>query len=82
MKKLTTRAAVLAGLATLASAQVVASDDFSYTGALTSNGWFAHSGAGNKVVMADGSVATLAAPPWDGPGSGRATLTSISRGIS
>ncbi len=42
-----------------ASAQVVASDDFSYTGALTSNGWIAHSGAGAKVVMADGSVATL-----------------------
>ncbi len=45
--------------ASAASAQVVASDDFSYVGALTANGWTAHSGAGNKVVMSDGSVATL-----------------------
>jgi hypothetical protein len=43
----------------LASAQVVASDDFSYTGALTANGWVAHSGAGNKVVQAAGGFATL-----------------------
>ena len=38
---------------------VLTSDTFSYTGALTANGWAAHSGAGNKVIMADGSVATL-----------------------
>lgn len=50
----------------LASAQVVASDDFSYTGALTSNGWVAHSGAGNKVVQAAAGVATLS----QGAGSG------------
>ncbi len=59
MKTALTQAAVLAGLAGLASGQVVASDDFSYVGALTSNGWAAHSGAGAKVVMSDGSVATL-----------------------
>ena len=46
-------------LSAAASAQVVASDDFNYTGALTANGWAAHSGAGNKVVMANGSVAIL-----------------------
>lgn len=50
----------------LATAQVVASDDFSYTGALTSNGWVAHSGAGNKVVQAAAGVATLS----QGAGSG------------
>ncbi len=39
--------------------QVVASDSFAYTGALTSNGWAAHSGAGNKVIMSNGTHATL-----------------------
>lgn len=42
-----------------ADASLLNSDDFSYVGALTDNGWVAHSGAGNKVVMADGSLATL-----------------------
>ena len=46
-------------LATTATAQVYTSDDFSYTGDLTANGWVAHSGAGNKVIQANGSVATL-----------------------
>ena len=46
-------------LATTASAQVYASDDFSYTGALTANGWVAHSGAGNKVINSNGTFATL-----------------------
>lgn len=58
------RAAIFTGLAlaatcSLATGQVLASDDFSYTGDLTANGWVAHSGAGNKIVMANGSVATL-----------------------
>ena len=39
--------------------QVLTSDNFNYVGALTDNGWTAHSGAGNKVVMADGAIATL-----------------------
>lgn len=42
-----------------AAAQVVASDDFVYVGDLTANGWAAHSGAGNKAIASDGSVATL-----------------------
>lgn len=46
-------------LAAAASAQVVAVDSFSYTGALTDNGWAAHSGAGNRVINSDGLVATL-----------------------
>lgn len=46
-------------IASTASAQIYASDNFSYTGALTSNGWSAHSGAGNKVINANGSYATL-----------------------
>jgi len=55
---------LLSGLALLATAhvataQVLASDDFSYVGPLTSNGWVAHSGAGAKTIMSDGSVATL-----------------------
>ena len=49
----------LFALATTATAQVYTSDDFSYTGDLTANGWVAHSGAGNKVIQANGSVATL-----------------------
>lgn len=43
----------------VASAQVVASDNFSYVGPLTSNGWTAHSAGGNKVIMSNGSFATL-----------------------
>jgi hypothetical protein len=39
--------------------QVVASDSFSYTGALTANGWAAHSGAGAKVILSNGTHATL-----------------------
>ena len=50
---------VFAGLAGVTEAQAVVSDGFSFSGALTSNGWTAHSGAGNKVIMANGSVATL-----------------------
>lgn len=46
-------------LAATASAQVVATDNFSYVGELTSNGWAAHSGAGNRIIMSDGNVATL-----------------------
>jgi hypothetical protein len=58
------RAVIFSGLAlaatcSLASAQVLVSDDFSYSAALTANGWVAHSGAGNKVIMANGSVATI-----------------------
>ncbi|MEZ6036183.1 MAG: hypothetical protein R3F29_01795 [Planctomycetota bacterium] len=41
------------------SAQVVASDNFSYVGDLTANGWTAHSGAGAKVIQANGSTARL-----------------------
>ena len=52
-------AAALAATGALAYGDVLTSDTFSYTGALTANGWTAHSGAGNKVIMADGSVATL-----------------------
>ena len=59
MKSLILTGAAALTLSGLTQAQVLASDDFSYTGALTANGWFAHSGAGNKQVMSDGSVATL-----------------------
>lgn len=47
------------GAFSLSHAQVLTTDDFSYVGALTSNGWSAHSGAGNKVIMANGTYATL-----------------------
>ncbi len=50
---------IVALVGSSANAAVLASDSFSYTGALTSNGWTAHSGAGNKVIMADGSIAVL-----------------------
>ena len=45
--------------AAAASAQVTGTDSFSYTGDLTSNGWTAHSGAGNKPINSDGSITTL-----------------------
>ncbi len=50
---------VLVASSTAAFGQVLTSDNFNYVGALTDNGWTAHSGAGNKVVMADGAIATL-----------------------
>jgi len=45
--------------ASTASAQVLNTDSFSFVGALTANGWAAHSGAGNKVINSDGNVVTL-----------------------
>ncbi len=50
---------VMLAMANLASAAVLTQDDFSYVGALTANGWAAHSGAGAKQIMSDGQVATL-----------------------
>ena len=47
------------GVFTVSHAQVLTSDSFSYTGALTSNGWVAHSGAGAKTIMANGAYALL-----------------------
>ena len=58
MKHILSTAVGLA-LASTASAQVLVTDDFSYTGALTANGWTAHSGAGNKAIQSNGAVATL-----------------------
>lgn len=51
--------AALALLAATSQAGLLAGDSFNYTGALTDHGWVAHSGAGNKVIMANGSTATL-----------------------
>ena len=62
MKKSLLSAAIVTGFVALpatAFGQVLTSDTFNYVGALTNNGWTAHSGAGNKVIMADGAVATL-----------------------
>lgn len=50
---------VLVASSGVAFGEVLTSDSFNYVGALTDNGWTAHSGAGNKVVMADGAIATL-----------------------
>ncbi len=50
---------VLVASSGAAFGQVLTSDNFNYIGALTDNGWTAHSGAGNKVIMADGAIATL-----------------------
>ncbi len=49
----------LVGLTSLAQAQILASDDFDFTGAATDNGWSAHSGGGNRVIMSNGMFATL-----------------------
>ncbi len=56
----------VASMSVSAAAQVLASDSFSYAGALTANGWAAHSGAGAKLILSNGSIATLN----QGPGSG------------
>ena len=50
---------VLVASSVTAFGQVFAFDNFDYSGALTDNGWAAHSGAGNKQIMADGAIATL-----------------------
>lgn len=50
---------VLLALSVTALGQVFGFDNFDYNGALTDNSWSAHSGAGNKVIMANGTFATL-----------------------
>ncbi len=57
MKKLMIGLAI-AMLASAASAAILASDDFSYTGALTANGWTAYSGADGSITS-DGNVASV-----------------------
>jgi len=47
-------------LASVAQADLLVSDDFSYTGRLTNNGWVAYSGADGSIT-ADGNVATMGA---------------------
>ena len=59
MRNLLLLAGVSAAFSGAVSAQVLAGEGFNFTGALTANGWTAHSGAGNKVILANGSVATL-----------------------
>jgi hypothetical protein len=49
---------LMAGFATAASAEILVSDDFSYTGALTDNEWIAYSGA-DASITSDGSVASI-----------------------
>lgn len=57
MKKLMIGLAI-AMLAGAASAAILTSDDFGYTGALTANGWTAYSGADGSIT-ANGSVAAI-----------------------
>ena len=57
MKKLMIGLAI-AMLAGAASAAVLVSDDFSYSGALTANGWTPFSGSDGSITS-DGSVATV-----------------------
>lgn len=54
MKKLMV-ALTIAMLASAASAAILATDDFSYTGAATANGWSAYSGTDSSIT-ANGSV--------------------------
>ncbi len=51
--------ATVGAFAGAADAQILTSDSFDYVGALTDNGWVAHSGAGNKVIMANNDYARL-----------------------
>ncbi len=57
MRSLLLLGAAVVAMAGIAQSQVLVSDDFTYTGALTANGWTAHSGAGNKVVNSHRLVA-------------------------
>lgn len=63
--RLTTFGKILCGIAicvmqsAAANGAMLLTDDFDYVGALTSNGWTAHSGAGAKVIMSDGTNATV-----------------------
>ena len=59
MRAIVTASLAIIALAAQADAQVLTQDGFAYSGALTSNGWAAHSGAGNKVINANGAFATL-----------------------
>ena len=51
-------AALVLGMVSVACADVLVSDDFAYTGALTANGWVAYSGA-DASITSDGSVASV-----------------------
>lgn len=50
---------VMLAMANLAAAAALTADNFGYVGALTDNGWTAHSSGGAKQIMSDGQVATL-----------------------
>lgn len=54
---------MLATKSQMAQAVLLASDDFDYTGALTDNGWGAHSGAGNLQMTSNGDYTTLEQVP-------------------
>lgn len=51
-------AALVLGMASVACADILASDDFDYTGLLTDNGWTAYSGADGSIT-ANGLVASV-----------------------
>jgi hypothetical protein len=57
-------ALVVLGLATLATATLLVTDSFNYTGALTANGWSAYSGADGSITS-DTSVAFIGAGAED-----------------
>ncbi len=52
-------AAAVLLFAASAAAQLLFRDDFAYAGPLTSNGWIAHSGAGQKTIVSFGDYARL-----------------------
>ena len=58
MKSLILAGAVVLATASLSQAQVIVSDDFTYSGLLTGNGWANHSGSGT-FVSSNGSFPTL-----------------------
>jgi len=60
MKKFYSLIATVAVVSSFVAQTTVASDNFSYNGALSSNGWSTHSGTAGQL-MANGSVANLVA---------------------
>lgn len=63
---------LLAAAALPASAQVLLEENFSFTGALTSNGWTAFSGAGTAVINASAPGLTYPNLPSSGAGNAAA----------
>ncbi|GAA4150267.1 T9SS type A sorting domain-containing protein [Chryseobacterium ginsenosidimutans] len=80
MKKIYSFLATVGIVASLMAQNTVASDNFSYTGALTSNGWVSHSGTAGQLT-ANGSVANLVAGNSEDANIAFSTPYTIAAGV-